>query len=79
MALAKEKGAKRALALPVSVPSHCALMQPAADKFADYLKNVTVNAPTIPVLHNADVAAYTQAEQIKDALVKQLYSPVTLG
>lgn len=76
MALAKEKGAKRALALPVSVPSHCALMQPAADKLADYLKNVTVNAPTIPVLHNADVAAYAQAEQIKGALVKQLYSPV---
>ena len=76
MEIAKEKGAKRALALPVSVPSHCALMQPAADKLAEYLKNVTINAPKIPVLHNADVASYTDSAKIKDALVRQLYSPV---
>jgi [acyl-carrier-protein] S-malonyltransferase len=76
MELAKAKGAKRALALPVSVPSHCALMKPAADQLAEYLKNVTVNQPQITVLHNADVAAYQNSQQIKDALVRQLYSPV---
>lgn len=76
MALAKEKGAKRALPLPVSVPSHCALMKPAADKLKVYLERVTVNQPQIPVLHNADVASYQDAAQIKDALVRQLYSPV---
>ena len=76
MEIAKTKGAKRALALPVSVPSHCALMRPAAEKLAEYLKNVTINTPQIPVIHNADVAAYNDATQIKDALVRQLYSPV---
>lgn len=76
MELAKTKGAKRALPLPVSVPSHCALMRPAALKLAEYLKSVTVNNPQIPVLHNADVAAYNDANQIKDALVRQLHSPV---
>ncbi len=76
MELAKSKGAKRALPLPVSVPSHCALMKPAAVKLAEYLKNVTVNAPQISVIQNADVAAYQYAEKIKDALVRQLYSPV---
>jgi [acyl-carrier-protein] S-malonyltransferase len=76
MALAKEKGAKRALPLPVSVPSHCALMKPAAAQLAEYLKDVTVNTPQIPVLHNADVAAYNDSDKIKDALVRQLYSPV---
>jgi len=76
MELAKAKGAKRALPLPVSVPSHCALMQPAAAKLQEYLKSVAINAPQIPVLHNADVAAYSDADRIKDALVRQLYSPV---
>lgn len=76
MELAKAKGAKRALPLPVSVPSHCALMKPAAVKFAEYLKNVEVNVPQISVIQNADVIAYHEAEKIKDALVRQLYSPV---
>lgn len=76
MALAKEKGAKRAVALPVSVPSHCLLMKPAAEALADYLQGVTVNTPSVKVLHNADVAAYDDANMIKDALVRQLYSPV---
>jgi len=76
MELAKAKGAKRALPLPVSVPSHCALMQPAATKLQEYLKSVAVNVPQIPVLHNADVAAYSDADKIKDALVRQLYNPV---
>lgn len=76
MELAKAQGAKRALPLPVSVPSHCALMKPAAEKLAEYLKNVRVNIPQIPVLHNADVVAYTEPDKIKHALVRQLYSPV---
>lgn len=74
--LAKAKGAKRALPLPVSVPSHCDLMKPAAEQLRAYLQNVTVQAPQVPVLHNADVAAYSDAEKIKDALVRQLHSPV---
>jgi [acyl-carrier-protein] S-malonyltransferase len=76
MELAKAKGAKRALPLPVSVPSHCALMKPAALQLAEYLKGVAVNTPQIPVLHNADVAGYSDSDKIKDALVRQLYSPV---
>ena len=76
MELAKAKGAKRALPLPVSVPSHCALMKPAAEKLAEYLKNVTINTPKIPVIHNADVVSYNESVQIKEALVQQLYSPV---
>ena len=76
MELAKTRGAKRALPLPVSVPSHCALMKPAADKLKSYLENVTVNQPQITVLHNADVLAYSDPVKIKDALVRQLYSPV---
>lgn len=76
MEIAKSKGAKRALALPVSVPSHCALMKPAAEALADYLKNVSMATPCIPVIHNADVIAYNDVNNIKDALVRQLYSPV---
>ncbi len=76
MEAAKAKSAKRALLLPVSVPSHCALMKPAADKLASYLQNVQFSTPTVQVLQNADVIAYQDAEKIKDALVRQLYSPV---
>lgn len=76
MALAKEKGAKRALSLPVSVPSHCALMKPAAEELRSYLQDVVITTSAIPVLHNADVASYTDSAQIKDTLVRQLYSPV---
>lgn len=74
--LAKEKGAKRALPLPVSVPSHCALMKPAADKLLAALAGVEIKAPAIPVVHNADVASHTDPDAIKDALARQLYSPV---
>lgn len=76
MEIAKAKGAKRALALSVSVPSHCALMKPAAEKLAVYLADVVVQVPQIPVVHNADVASYVTADEIKQALVCQLYSPV---
>ncbi|SMY35812.1 Malonyl CoA-acyl carrier protein transacylase [Photobacterium malacitanum] len=74
--LCKEAGAKRALPLPVSVPSHCALMKPAADKLAIALEGLAFNAPTIPVINNADVATEIDPVAIKLALVKQLYSPV---
>jgi [acyl-carrier-protein] S-malonyltransferase len=76
MELAKAKGAKRALMLPMSVPSHCALLKPAAEQLSHYLVDVEIQAPFIPVLHNADVEAYNYSAQIKDALVRQLYSPV---
>ncbi|MGL4996477.1 MAG: ACP S-malonyltransferase, partial [Deefgea sp.] len=72
----KARGAKRAMLLPVSVPSHCDLMKPAAEKLAAKLASVQINTPIVPVLHNADVAAYKDAEQIRDALVRQLYQPV---
>ncbi|EOU2461591.1 ACP S-malonyltransferase [Vibrio navarrensis] len=74
--LCKEAGAKRALPLPVSVPSHCALMKPAADKLAIALESIEFNAPQIPVINNVDVVAETDPAKIKDALVRQLYSPV---
>ena len=76
VALAKERGAKRALLLPVSVPSHCALMQPAAEQLATILKDVAIQAPGIPVINNADVATPSEPDAIRDALVRQLYSPV---
>jgi [acyl-carrier-protein] S-malonyltransferase len=76
MELAKAKGAKRAIMLPMSVPSHCSLLKGAAEQLRAYLDNVTVLTPSVPVLHNADVAAYSDAAKIKDALVRQLYSPV---
>lgn len=74
--LCKEAGAKRALPLPVSVPSHCALMKPAADKLAVALQDIEFKAPQIAVINNVDVMAETDAEKIKDALVRQLYCPV---
>lgn len=76
MVLCKEAGAKRALPLPVSVPSHCALMQPAADKLAEQLNNITFNNSDIKVVNNVDVKVENDAEAIKQALVRQLYSPV---
>ena len=74
--LCKEAGAKRVLPLPVSVPSHCALMKDAADKLAEEFNNITFNTPQIPVVNNVDVATESDAEAIKLALIKQLYSPV---
>ncbi|ELY3597557.1 ACP S-malonyltransferase [Cronobacter turicensis] len=75
-AACKAAGAKRALPLPVSVPSHCALMKPAAEKLAAELEKITFNAPQIPVVNNVDVKCETSPEAIRDALVRQLYSPV---
>ncbi|MBA0168007.1 MULTISPECIES: ACP S-malonyltransferase [Pectobacterium] len=75
-AACKAAGAKRALPLPVSVPSHCALMEPAAKKLAVALESVTFNAPVIPVVNNVDASIETTPEAIRDALVRQLYCPV---
>lgn len=75
-ALAKEKGAKRALPLPVSVPSHCALMKPAAERLLVALNDIEVKTPVVPVLHNVDVAAHADPAAIRDALARQLFSPV---
>ncbi len=75
-ALMKASGAKRALPLPVSVPSHCALMQPAAEKLAVALAAIEIKAPQIPVINNVDVAQETDPARIRDALVRQLFSPV---
>ena len=74
--LCNAAGAKRALPLPVSVPSHCALMKPAAQQLAQRLQNMHVRKPQIPVLNNVDVAMPDDAEAIRDALVRQLYNPV---
>lgn len=74
--LAKAAGAKRAVVLPVSVPSHCALMKPAADKLAERLAGISINAPQIPVINNCNVSKASDADAIRDALVRQLYSPV---
>jgi [acyl-carrier-protein] S-malonyltransferase len=76
MALAKEKGAKRALPLPVSVPSHSSLMLPAAEKLLAHLQGVTIVTPNIPVLHNTDVQSHTEPAAIRAALAKQLHTPV---
>ncbi|AGP44024.1 ACP S-malonyltransferase [Serratia plymuthica] len=75
-AACKAAGAKRALPLPVSVPSHCALMKPAADKLAVALQEITFSAPQVAVVNNVDVRTETDPEAIRSALVRQLYSPV---
>jgi [acyl-carrier-protein] S-malonyltransferase len=75
-AACKAAGAKRALPLPVSVPSHCALMKPAADKLAVALEAITFSASAVPVVNNVDVKCETEAAAIRSALVRQLYSPV---
>ncbi len=74
--LCKEAGAKRVLPLPVSVPSHCALMADAAQKLAKDLEKITFNKPSVNVINNVDVNIETDGEMIKAALIKQLYSPV---
>ena len=76
MVLAKEKGAKRALPLPVSVPSHSSLMLPAAEKLLAHLQGVTIAMPLIPVLHNTDVHSHADADAIRLALARQLHTPV---
>jgi len=74
--VAKAKGAKRALPLPVSAPFHSALMQPAAARLQQYLQGIVFSVPRFPVINNVDVAGYGDPAQIKDALVRQAFHPV---
>jgi [acyl-carrier-protein] S-malonyltransferase len=76
MALAKQKGAKRAVMLPMSAPSHCSLMKPAAERLRARLETLEVRKPIVPVIHNRSVAAYDDPARIRQALVEQLYNPV---
>ncbi|MEH6627682.1 MAG: ACP S-malonyltransferase [Motiliproteus sp.] len=76
IALCKEAGAKRAMSLPVSVPSHCALMQPAAEKLAQVLDQLQINEAKIPVIQNVNAAVSANLAEIKQNLLAQLYSPV---
>lgn len=74
--LASQAGARRALKLPVSVPSHCQLMVPAARKLEDYLTDIKINNPSIPVLHNVDAGAQSDSNLIRKNIVEQLHKPV---
>lgn len=76
MEICKEKGAKRAMLLPVSAPFHSTLMRPAAEKLKAYLEKVSIAAPKVSVLNNVDVATETDPGRIRDALVRQAASPV---
>ncbi|MBS0289430.1 MAG: ACP S-malonyltransferase [Proteobacteria bacterium] len=74
--LAKAKGAKKIIMLPVSVPSHCALMKDAALKLTEHLANTKINSPKLPVIHNVDVDIHQHPDDIRQSLVQQLYLPV---
>lgn len=73
---AKEAGAKRAIKLPVSVPSHCALMEDAAKELNYKLQQITITSPKITLIHNVDVTSHSANEVIRNALVEQLFKPV---
>ncbi|WP_424926965.1 ACP S-malonyltransferase [Amaricoccus tamworthensis] len=70
--MAKERGARRALLLPVSAPFHCALMQPAADAMAEALADVEISTPAVPVVSNVRAEGVTDPSEIRDLLVKQI-------
>lgn len=72
----QEENLKRAVKLPISVPSHCSLMKPMADEFAGVLQKYTFNTPEIQVIHNVDAKSHDDVDSIRDALVRQLYNPV---
>lgn len=74
--LMKALGAKRAIKLPVSVPSHCKLMEGAADKLDELLQNIPVEMPKMTLMHNADVKSHGSPEVIRHALKEQLFNPV---
>jgi [acyl-carrier-protein] S-malonyltransferase len=76
MAAAKARGARRAIALPVSAPFHSSLLKPAADRLARHLAGITVNAPRLPVVNNVDVAVESDPQRIRDALARQACGPV---
>lgn len=73
---AKAQGAKRAVKLPVSAPFHCALMKPAAERLAERLASIEIKTPTLPVINNVDVSVCDDPMLIRDALIRQAYSPV---
>jgi [acyl-carrier-protein] S-malonyltransferase len=73
---AEESKAKRVILLPITVPVHTSLMKPAAERMAKSLDKVTISMPKIPVIHNVDASIKSNVDGIRDALVKQLYSPV---
>jgi len=75
-ALAKDRGAKRVVQLPVSAPFHCALMEPAARRLAEVLADVAIGAPRIPVIANVTAEPYPGADAVRDLLVRQVTSPV---
>lgn len=72
----KTRGAKRAVILPVSAPFHSSLIRPAADRLGDRLAELVFSAPKIPVVNNVDVSIESDPDRIKDALIRQAYSPV---
>jgi len=72
----KQAGAKRAVKLPVSVPSHCSLMQTASDQFKTYLDDINFNTPNISIIHNVDFQSHSDPEAIKKSLSRQLSQPV---
>jgi [acyl-carrier-protein] S-malonyltransferase len=74
--IAKAKGAKRAMRLPVSAPFHSSLLKPASDRLREYMASIHFNAPQIPLINNVDVAVLNDPASIKDALVRQAASPV---
>ena len=76
MNLAKKRGAKKIVLLPVSVPSHCALMKPAAEKLKNDLKDIRFYASTVPILHNVSADSCSELDGVRECLVAQLYSPV---
>jgi len=76
MLAAKETGAKRAIKLPISVPSHCALMENAAKELNSKLQEITITPPKITLIHNVDVSSHSASEVIRNALVEQLFKPV---
>jgi len=76
MNAAHQAGAKKVIKLAVSVPSHCALMRPAAEQLSSMLETTTIHLPKIPVLHNVDVAVSESTDAIREKLVQQLYQPV---
>ena len=76
MVLATEAGASRVVPLPVSVPSHCSLMKPAAEQLAETLAKMDIAMPSVPVLHNVHFSQAESPEEIKELLVQQLYRPV---
>ena len=76
IAACKAHGAKRAMALPVSVPSHCALMRPAAEQFAQAVADINWQAPQIALVQNVSAAVVQDLESLKRDLLAQLYNPV---